>query len=73
MYFLIIVNVWGHGHNHLNHKYIHEVKPNIIMLNVLDEHIIRLPILLLVSFYKTYNEVHGNAFISYIKEVSYIK
>lgn len=30
LYFLIIVNVYGHGHNHLNHKYIHEVKPNII-------------------------------------------
>jgi len=44
------------------------------MLNVLDEYIIRLPNLLLVSLnYKTYNEVHGNAFISYIKEVSYIK
>lgn len=44
------------------------------MLNVLDEYIIRLPILLLVSLnYKTYNEVHGNDLISYIKEVSYIK
>jgi len=44
------------------------------MLNVLDEYIICLPNLLLVSLnYKTYNEVHGNAFISYIKEVSYIK
>jgi len=30
LYFLIIVNAYGHGHNHLNHKYIHEIKPNII-------------------------------------------
>jgi hypothetical protein len=44
------------------------------MLIVLDEYIIHLPILLLVSLnYKTYIEVHGNAFISYIKEVFYIK
>jgi hypothetical protein len=44
------------------------------MLNVLDEYIICFPILLLVSLnYKTYNEMHGNDFISYIKEVYYIK
>jgi hypothetical protein len=67
-------NNYRDGHNYMNHKYTHEVNktqhhmPNIQifikigMLNALDEYIIHLPILYLLTSLnlKSYSKVHVN-------------